>query len=196
MKVIDNFLPPMYHDIIKQVTTGSDFNWKYSPYTYQVSDVGDVRIDENTKDSTQFVHVYFDSNYNIKSEYFEMIRPMLFFIEDRFGKKLPSILRAKSNLLLQDPLFVDGNYNVAHVDTFPQQESTKEFLSLIYYVNDADGDTLFFDQHYGDNSPLTIAHRQTPKANTAVLFDSTTFHASTPPVKSNNRVVINLILSE
>lgn len=196
MQVIENFLPPMYHSIIQQIVCGNTFNWTYNGQTYIDTGIGDVRVDEKTKDSNQFVHIYYDSNYNVKSEYFEMIRPMLFFIEDRYKKALPNILRAKSNLMLKDTLFPEDCYNVAHVDAFNQGEQKREILSLLYYINDADGDTVFFDQHYGDTDPLTIAHRQTPRANTAVLFDSTTFHTSTPPRVSENRYVINLILSD
>lgn len=194
MQVIENFLPKMYHDVIKQVITGNNFPWTYSQTTYGASDVGDVIIDDNTTDTSQFVHVYYDSTYNIKSEYFEMIRPFLFFIEDRCNKTLPNILRAKSNLLTRQPLFPKNNYNAAHIDAY-SEDGSREFLSLLYYVNDADGDTIFFDQKFKESTPLTIAHRQTPKANTAVLFDSNTFHASTPPIESENRFVINLILS-
>lgn len=196
MKVFENFLPPMYHNIIRQNVCNNTFPWTFNGQTYIDTGIGDVRVDEKTKDSNQFVHIYYDSNYNMKSEYFEMIRPMLFFIEDRCGKSLPNILRAKSNLMLKDSLFPEDNYNVAHVDAFNQGEQKREILSLLYYINDADGDTIFFDQKFGDESPLTIAHRQTPKANTAVLFDSTVFHASTPPKVSDNRYVVNLILSD
>ena len=59
--------------------------------------------------------------------------------------------------------------------------------TLLYYVNDSDGDTLFFD------NDLNITKRVTPKKNRAILFDSNMLHAGANPIKNETRIVINII---
>ena len=58
---------------------------------------------------------------------------------------------------------------------------------LLYYVNDADGDTCFFDG--GE-----IVRRVAPKRGRAVFFDGRIAHASSGPVETRFRVVINVNL--
>ena len=62
--------------------------------------------------------------------------------------------------------------------------------SLIYYINDSDGDTIFF------NKKLKEIKRVTPKKNTAVLFDSNILHCGCNPIKSSMRGVINFIFKD
>ena len=61
-------------------------------------------------------------------------------------------------------------------------------INIIYFVNDSDGDTFIFD---GDPLSLTIKQRITPKANSILIFDGDFYHASSNPIKSNRRIVIN-----
>jgi len=56
---------------------------------------------------------------------------------------------------------------------------------VLYYVNDADGDTFFF------NNSREIVDRVTPKKGRAVVFDGLTLHASSMPTK-NHRISLNL----
>ena len=61
------------------------------------------------------------------------------------------------------------------------------YKSLIYYVNDSDGDTIFF------NDNLKEIKRVNPKKGKAVLFDSNILHCGSNPINTLNRVVINFI---
>ena len=55
---------------------------------------------------------------------------------------------------------------------------------ILYYVNDADGDTVFFD---GNNN---IVKSVTPKKGTAVLFNGHILHAGGIP-KKHSRCIVN-----
>jgi hypothetical protein len=71
---------------------------------------------------------------------------------------------------------------------------TDNNYSLIYYVNDSDGDTVVFNEQFGDEfDTVTIAHRQTPRQGCALLIKSGTYHASTSPMLTKSRVVINIV---
>jgi cytochrome c peroxidase len=83
------------------------------------------------------------------------------------------------------PDYKDSEHHGIHVDETPQSTSK----SLVYYVNDADGDTYF----YSNNEKLI--KRISPKKGTAVYFPSNTYHASSPPRKTNKRIVINFVFN-
>ena len=61
-------------------------------------------------------------------------------------------------------------------------------IILIYFVNESDGDTFIFD---GTPPSLTIKQRITPEANSVLIFDGDVYHASSNPIKSDKRIVIN-----
>ena len=74
------------------------------------------------------------------------------------------------------------NYQPIHLD-----KPSKGYMSLLYYVNDSDGDTIFFDKN------IRMIKRVNPKKNRAILFDSNILHAGSNPIKSKKRIVINTI---
>lgn len=130
-------------------------------------------------------------------------------IDPIFRENLPkdagNLIRIKIGLHTAQQTY---NTNDPHVDNivFPH-------YVILYYVNDSDGDTIFYDQEYdgyGERiddtntteyiDKLMEMHkgewkenlRVTPKANTAVIFTGEHFHSSTNPVNTNRRVTINL----
>ena len=56
---------------------------------------------------------------------------------------------------------------------------------ILYYVNDADGDTFFFD------SDGKVIHRETPERGKMVIFDGSVFHSSSSP-SNNVRMTLNI----
>jgi hypothetical protein len=106
-------------------------------------------------------------------------------------------------VLMQEPK--ENNFrNNVHVDT------DKKCYTLLYYVNDSDGDTLFFDKttkdypysEYNTSRFLPdwserqkeifteIVYSKTPKKGTAVAFDGSIYHASSSPTLGR-RCIIN-----
>ena len=95
-----------------------------------------------------------------------------------------NIYRIKSNLNVNQTGYNQDNIQPPHTDS-----SHKSCSSLIYYVNDADGDTVFFDDD------MNIVDRVSPKKNRAVMFPSNMIHAGSNPIKSNVRIVINFVFN-
>ena len=93
--------------------------------------------------------------------------------------------RIKSNLNVNLTDYKEENYQPPHMDL-----SLETFQSLVYYVNDSDGDTYFFDED------LNIVDTVSPKKNRAIVFPSNMIHAGSNPIKSGIRMVINFIFSE
>lgn len=58
--------------------------------------------------------------------------------------------------------------------------------TVLYYVNDSDGDTYFFDD-------IECIKRVPPVKGTAAVYPSNTYHASSTPIKTETRTVINIV---
>lgn len=96
--------------------------------------------------------------------------------------------RIKSNISTRRATY---EYGAPHVD---QDYNHKVFL---YYVNDSDGDTVFFKQHWHqgieiDEKDLVEELRVAPKMGLGVVFEGFQYHAATPPVLNDYRCVINI----
>ena len=101
---------------------------------------------------------------------------------------IQQLIRIKSNILTKSS---NNGYHSIHVD---QSYEHKVFL---YYVNDSDGDTVFFDQFWSPQNPsiptsLTEQVRVAPKQGLGVVFDGLQYHCSTSPIDANLRCVINI----
>lgn len=183
--LINDLIPKSYQDILENELT------KFLPWYYTPSSSGDVNVDLNDKNVVNFPqmhHVFFDSDGN-NSQYFTLIQPLIWFLEKYLQIEIKSLSRIKANLLLPGECTLD-NYNVPHID-----HPNDDYISMVYYVNDSDGDTRIFDKtvDQGYENLLPIG-QFTPKKGRALVFKSNRFHASSPPVKCEKRMVINFVL--
>lgn len=126
---------------------------------------------------------------------FSLCLPIVLSLKDTFPElKLNRVLRLKFNILDKKD-FPDCSYNMPHHDAVPED---KNMYSIVYYLNDSDGDTYLFDQFAKDDRPITgalsIAHRISPKKNTAVIFESNRMHAGSNPKLTDKRYVINIVV--
>jgi hypothetical protein len=203
MNIIENVIPKAWQDDILTYITQLPF--AYGPGTsYQAVIDGeklsfvsglDYLIDEKTVDTPQFSHVSFYGKVNgpNTSVSYAEFRPLLYFIQEYLKKKITTLHRVKVNCLLQNPNCKIDNYNIAHVDT---SNNNKNTLTAIYYANDSDGDTFLFNEHSDKDNlidNLTIKERITPKMGSLIIFPSTQFHASSNPMKTTSRFVINFM---
>ena len=123
----------------------------------------------------------FHQNILIHDYYFKI--PHLHEIINKFGEL--DLYRMKANLLMPYPNAPE--YHAPHRDVV-FGELQKIYKSFLFYLNDSDGDTFFFD----DNGEIT--DRVTPKQNTMIEFNSRTLHASSNPT-DGPRYVLNSVLS-
>ena len=79
-----------------------------------------------------------------------------------------------------------GYYNLPHTD-----DPDSETESIIYYVNDSDGDTVIFNEK-PPAKDLSIKHKVSPKQGRLLFFDSSYYHSSTPPRNTDIRLVLNI----
>ena len=195
IKVIDNYLPKEYVNNIEklflkpEINNSSEIAWFYNDYTASKDKDYIDRIKNNKHffDSFQFTHIFYNMGEK-NSSYFDKIVRIL---EDT-KVNWESIERAKANLTTPLPNSKPGDITVPHQDVRPNDNyyKNKKFISIIYYVHDTDGDTVFYD-----NECKKIIKKVSPKKGRAVIFDSLIFHSYKRPVKSDKRVVINFIVN-
>ena len=197
IKVIDNFLPRMYADQIEHEAK-HELMYRYREHTSKKDeyDNATVIIDNNTYDCGQFVCSLLNSDYNIEykfKDYFEQLKAVVFTAGEHIEKDICSVDRVKVNLLLQQPQTPEYHYTVSHID-----KRSNCHYSMLYYINDSDGDTFMFNEFQNLDQPppteLTVFQRVSPKKNRAVIFESNRYHASSNPRKHATRFVINFVM--
>jgi hypothetical protein len=189
MKIIENFLSDNEHQDLTKLVTSSVFDWYYIPYT----SYSELHSGSNVTESGQFVHTFFHNKQTFKfMELMNMFKDKLI----QHGVKPTNLSHMKANMLIKDSSYPANHFHPPHSDV----EDEDKFCTLLYYLNDSDGDTYMFNQTY-NNMPdfknrtdeLVITKRITPKANTAVIFDSTIIHTSSSPRETDRRMVVNCV---
>ena len=203
MHIIENIIPKRWQeDLLKYV---QHLPFTYSQNTsYQQYINGepssfisgyDYLIDENTVDTPQFVHtsIFTGVHSPDTSISYSEFRPLLYMMQENLNKRITAVSRVKVNCLLQNQNMKNHNYNTAHVDNSFVDGNTH---SAIYYANDSDGDTFFFNEFCEKDKlveKLTIKDRVTPEMGKMVIFPARQFHASSNPVNTISRFVINFM---
>ena len=182
-QVIDNFLPKLYQDEIEGVMTRNNFPWYYQPNIT----TGKPKInDERIKYSHGFTHQFYHQEEGIQSAFYGFVQTLLHFVPEKYN--VQGYYRLKANLTVPDPNWTKDTFHEPHVDMpIPH-------LVLLYYVNDSDGDTYFFDQMFDERAEpeeFTVYKRVAPKKGTAVIFDGLRYHGSNCPIDHSNRLIIN-----
>jgi hypothetical protein len=199
--VLENFLPKLYANDLEAILCGEQFSWFYLPGTDSVYFTDSITAikntkNTNTKDSFQFCHSMFHHGKPV-SKYYDLIYPIVYHISEIANKDYTNkVMRIKANLLTKINSVEDDSHHYAHVDQMNTHNQL--YSSFLYYVNDSDGDTFFFEELWSNPQPseLTLQKKVSPKKNSGVLFNSSQYHASSSPVKNKIRCVISFIFNE
>jgi len=158
-------------DMIYMLHTSNEFPWYYQAQTTNP----DAEKNHLTFDTPQLTHVF----YKDGKENSDFYKPVKELLDSRVEYK--SIFRIKANMTTPFKNNHKSFYRPIHLD-IPESG----YKSLIYYINDSDGDTVFF---YSD-----MVKRIEPKMGTGILFDSNMPHAGSNPINSKFRMVLNYIV--
>jgi hypothetical protein len=173
IEIHDDFLPNQLAIDVREALLSDNFPWYF----------GDsIVFNYDCPTAFQFTHSFYTENSGWKSSCSPLIQSMLYVAQSKLNIPINNIIRIKANLLTLTGYPADPS-NI-HRDT--DKENCR---SLIYYVDDYDGNTLILD-----DKKENIIQQITPKKNSAIFFDSNTWHSSSPPMKNKRRVVINTIL--
>ena len=175
MKIIDNVIDDEYSNYLNKIVF-EKFPW----YFLNTSAYENEKIDF----SYSFYHILAEDNKDC-SNYSQIFYPLILKCLSLTNLKDCFIKRARLGLITK---FHKKIVHSPHID-YKEPHST-----ILYYLNNSDGDTFVFNEQYGDEfNDLTIAHRQTPTEGCALLFKSINYHASSSPINTKSRVVINIV---
>ena len=160
-------LPQPVVDQLDEICTSTTFPWYFLKDT--------TFLDEPSKynNQTSFSHVLM-MDYEVVSHEYPYFESALKIISEQAGQPFTDIYRARLGLL-----YPDGKaHHTPHVDfEFPHTVA-------LYYVNDCDGDTHFFE------NSMTI-NKATPSKGRMIVFDGLRKHASSSPTKGV-RIALNV----
>jgi hypothetical protein len=178
MNIFENVLDEDYFKLVQKHYLSSHVTW----YFNQNLAYGDNDERSNENNIFQFTTGVIRDGI-VKTDDPKHVEIVHAIINKVFSNKNTTveIVRAKFNLLPKQPYNEKELANTIHID-----DPNIDTLSLLFYMNDSDGDTVILD---GEKE-----HRYTPKANTAILFKSHLKHRSTPPTKVQKRVILNTVV--
>ena len=153
------------------------FPWYYNKNTYSSSF-------EDIASQSGFTHLFIEDK-RVNSDFWGQASG---FVE-MFAKSINAVdwtpLRVQANLVPQLKLTHDG---VPHTDG--QQNLIKngyEWITGIVYLNESDGDTLFYHEN-------KIVYRHSPVVNRCLWFDGNVVHSGSVPQNTSRRLILNINL--
>jgi hypothetical protein len=184
--IVDNLLPDGYANDLELDIVRKGFTWAY---------VDDVTYGD-TDGTPGLTHVLYDMENRITSEFYPFFKPIVYSIEKASGKAINTLLRMRIGLINRVNK-TTSIINEPHVDFFYQH------VTACYYICDADGDTVCYDQTWSEDigfdhrktletTNFTIAERCTPKKNRLFVFDGKRYHSSSTPTIYNKRIVLTV----
>jgi len=181
IKLIEN-IDTVIADNVKTILESYDFPWFLQKGTTEYGK-DTSKVDDNVILNPQFCHNFYKDYQN--SALINLVMPILSNVDVGVAKKL---IRVKANLNHNITGYRKSNYQPIHTDyiTDKNEQVETNYMSLLYYVNDSDGETRFFDKG-------NVIYSNSPKKGTAVLFNSNIEHAGGNPIDTTYRMVVNFI---
>jgi len=196
MKVIENFLPKPYQNEIENLINSPElFQWSFfDQIAKEYGNQPTVYKNPNIINPIGLAHTFIDSG-KVVSNHFALIRPILLFLEFNMNVEIKQVLRVRARRTMQDKSLNANNFNPPHVDL----PDAAPYKSLIYYVSDSDGDSVFFNERYTPSNGLpeikdtdvTECFRYTPKKGNGIFFEGHQYHSGNSPIEYLHRTVIN-----
>lgn len=185
MKIIDNALGINTFANIQGKLLSSSFPWYYINSTANVDEEYPQKFDFS------FNHlIYFE---NPTSQIFDTVFTAFLECLDKSDQRLKKLLRIRAGLITTTPNRV---IHAPHIDYDYAHQTA------LLYLNNSDGNTLFYDQLYDptcgtnnlefiQNKNLSISEEVSPVENRFVTFNGLQYHSSSSPVNTERRIVIN-----
>jgi len=172
-KKINNILDTKLFNDIKEHVCSDMFPWFYIP-----DSAFDNTTDTNKTKKYSFYHTTMKEK---KSNSFFNENTMMIanIMKDQFHLNDYEILRLRWGMSTNNAEKIIHN---PHIDFYEQHKV------ILYYLNESDGDTYFYDNQNN------IINQNTPEENSAILFEGNIKHSSSKPIKYDRRIILNINL--
>lgn len=189
---LDDVIPKLYQDQVEAELTSEQMIWHFRiepGRTVSVLGKSGVEASYSGFTNTVFHH---ENLAGPPSPLTALLLPMLFTFCEKARRPFTRLLRIR--LGLYPRIMIDAAHH-PHVDFyFPH-------YNALYYVNDADGDTVLFNETFDEvpqpmlatylrEDRFTVAKRVTPKKGKMIGFEGKQYHASMHPMQATHRIAI------
>ena len=172
IRVYDDIINPLLVDLIKEkVLEEGNFSFKYFDKFYPFHPIHSPNLPIGFGFGNEYI-----KNKIVINQDLIFYNQILTQTSTKLGFIIDDLITAR--IWLTTP---EKNNNICS----PHTDLKYPHLVCLYYINDADGDTVFFEK---DES--TIFKRIAPKKGRVVIFDGSISHASSTPT-NNPRATIN-----
>lgn len=190
IKIIDNFFPSYIQREIYQICLSKELSWTLNTtISYDKPDLDTQSWSKYGKILETDGFVYnLSKNADLETKISKYVKN---FIKIRYNIEVDQMLRMMLVYIPPNPTYDTNCHLTPHVDM--EVVNLKNFL---YYINDNDAETLFFDQKFEKNKPIdfskqNIVHRVQPKQGRGVLWDGSIFHSGSVS-RITKRLTLNI----
>ena len=189
IKISNQIVPTKIEDRFIEILDSPNFPWFYLDNVMH-KNIASTVVNKNITKSYALVHTLLDKGI-VSSDYFDLFNSILtrFCVINKI--KLDRVLRVRIRRTFYVKGHTNQKYNIPHVDIIDELP----YKTLIYYVDDSDGDTVFFKNKLKKENFLdanaVIDKKVTPKKGTVVYFNGDKYHSGNCPIDFTKRTVIN-----
>jgi hypothetical protein len=187
-KIFDNFIPDYHQESIKKAIYA--MRWMYNPNISGVS--GEPTFHEDIK-LCSFQGGFSGNIFDLSQQNND---PFLMGLCIPIIEKMMQVTNQEFSVeRIRAGMFINSKENGIHS---PHVDYYRPHHTILYYVNDSDGDTFLFNEKAEENkqasypNSLSIMKKISPKMGRVVIFDGLTFHSSSPPQIHNDRLALNI----
>ena len=180
IRFFDNLLSPTHFKNCLDAISSPNFPWFFQPDTTYGS--------KNNTDSINhgFRHSLIKDGES-NSDWVQLFLPIAWIMADKLNLEISNVYSMHLNLM--------ENYNKTppprpHIDRERDSDDIDKMFTGVFYFDSVDGDTVFYAEDREE-----IIHRQTPSANSLVIFPAKTWHSATNPMVHPYRRVLNINLT-
>ena len=184
LTIIDNAVAP----IIQQGTLETCLNhiqYTFADTTLNYKDPNLKKVSAiNSLETPLWQNIIYREDIGQNHKTFPQFLPMLMSM----GVSCEKLIRIVVNMTVQSPKTTEITHGIPHID---HPYDPENLMTALYYVNDSDGDTVFFNEKYPYQGPLTVRQTVTPKKGRLVVFDGRIYHAANNPRTNDYRITVN-----
>lgn len=177
---------------VKNRLYSNDVNWFIASATISKDFVPEYEFDPRVMDTFNCVHRIYGEYPNrpsrIETPFISLYNASMKIIDTvakDLNLKVTAVPRIKANTIFQENEFKPEFFNIPHKDY-----EEDNIMSIVYYVDTVDGDTVVFDKY--DGKQLGEPLRFKPIQGSAIVFKSNVLHSSSNPIRHRRRTIINI----
>lgn len=189
---LEDVIPRLYQDQIEAELTSENMAWHFRLEPGRTVSVLGASGGEASYSGFTNTVFHVENAAGPPSPITALLLPLLFAFCDKTKKPFKQLLRIR--LGLYPRIMVDAAHH-PHVDFYHPH------YNALYYVNDADGDTVLYEETFDQvtkamlpgylrEDRFTVAKRVTPRKGKMVGFEGKQYHASMHPMKATHRIAI------